>query len=73
MFPADTGRGGTLSFIMDTVMLEAWGKWMDANSSTWFWMEIKGVDQQVRFVTPVQYNYDTFDKIRAVGAIEVET
>jgi hypothetical protein len=73
MFPDDTGKGANLSFIFDTLMFEAWSKWIDANGATWFWMDIKGVDQAVRFVTPIQYNYDAFDRVRAVGAIEVET
>jgi len=63
------GAAVSLEFIMNTDTFDEWMQWVFLNGYQYFTIDldtIGGIRQptNVRFVTPVQYSYETFDKVR---------
>ena len=67
-----------LSFIMDTVLYSQWQVWVTENAYNWFNIELDqvgGVKQtySIRFITPTQYSYESFDVVNVSVQGEFET
>ena len=70
-WPGDSQNGASISFVMDAYMFHKWSTWIDANSPTWFYMEIDSVVETVRLIAGPSYQYDNFDRISASISVEV--
>jgi hypothetical protein len=75
----DTGSSISLEFIMQTNTFDEWIDWVYANGYQYFTIDLDrygGVREayDIRFVTPVQYSYESFDKVRVsvAGEFKVE-